>query len=597
MAPNPGWQDPKFDDSRWPKVTNSFGPKFWKLGPLPENVDATGLERQLVTLDKIDPAVPVELDGRAHTWHPYAFSWRWGVQRDPGHQGYHGLKGEVSDEFIALGRLEFTSTSSAYQKEPGGSRYYLWTSVASDRDRPVRVLMGGNKPASVWINQASVDNVSSAVRLKAGSNPMLLRYDTVGRGFVVLSADLSDKPVDESPVFSPVASWIWHPDDQDTTVTRYFRKTFAVAAVPARTSLRITCDNGYTAFLNAEQLGTGNAWQRVQEYDVTSLLKRGPNAIAVTANNGGGPAGLIAELTMIDAQGKAQRIGTDATWRCARSEHKGWREAGFADAPWTRAEQVSSFADSLWASHPMGPPVLEPPVTAGQPVFQPIRLSMTWYRKPGILPLDTRPQTERPAGWYRFTSPPGLRGMTIAARGTVRAWAGGKELEVEKLKARDRSRATVANPAPGCVKVALRVQQQRGCYGGAALPEPISLDCAPGVIALGDWSQIDGLASYSGGAWYRKTVTLSAGQIAGAVRLDLGSVVASAEVRVNGRPAGIRVAPPWTFDIAPFVRPGENRIEVLVYNTLANHYSTIPTRYRGSAVSGLLGPVHIETSR
>jgi hypothetical protein len=39
------------------------------------------------------------------------------------------------------------------------------------------------------------------------------------------------------------------------------------------------------------------------------------------------------------------------------------------------------------------------------------------------------------------------------------------------------------------------------------------------------------------------------------------------------------------------VRPGENRLEILVCNTLANHYSTVPTRYRGESKSGLLGPV------
>ena len=55
--------------------------------------------------------------------------------------------------------------------------------------------------------------------------------------------------------------------------------------------------------------------------------------------------------------------------------------------------------------------------------------------------------------------------------------------------------------------------------------------------------------------------------------------------------AGIRVAPPWRVDISKQVKPGENRIEVLVFNTLANHYLTIPTRYRGELTSGLLGPV------
>jgi hypothetical protein len=78
------------------------------------------------------------------------------------------------------------------------------------------------------------------------------------------------------------------------------------------------------------------------------------------------------------------------------------------------------------------------------------------------------------------------------------------------------------------------------------------------------------------------------------VTLNLGEVVASAKVRVNGRPAGIKVAPPWALDITPFVKPGTNRIEVLVCNTIANHYTTVPTRYRGSTTSGLLGPVSLE---
>ena len=87
---------------------------------------------------------------------------------------------------------------------------------------------------------------------------------------------------------------------------------------------------------------------------------------------------------------------------------------------------------------------------------------------------------------------------------------------------------------------------------------------------------------------------LSAEQITGRVTLDLGDVVASAEVHVNGQLAGIRVTPPWTLDISTAVKAGDNRLEILVYNTLANHYLTIPTRYRGSPTSGLLGPVRIE---
>ena len=59
---------------------------------------------------------------------------------------------------------------------------------------------------------------------------------------------------------------------------------------------------------------------------------------------------------------------------------------------------------------------------------------------------------------------------------------------------------------------------------------------------------------------------------------------------------GIRVAPPWRVDISSQVKAGENRIEVLIYNTLANHYLTIPTHYRGELTSGLLGPVTLDVN-
>ena len=78
--------------------------------------------------------------------------------------------------------------------------------------------------------------------------------------------------------------------------------------------------------------------------------------------------------------------------------------------------------------------------------------------------------------------------------------------------------------------------------------------------------------------------------------LDLGRVNSTAEVRVNDRPAGLRMARPYTFDLSGLLREGENTIEVKVRNTLANHYSVgYPTKfvYDGQTVSGLLGPVRL----
>jgi len=62
---------------------------------------------------------------------------------------------------------------------------------------------------------------------------------------------------------------------------------------------------------------------------------------------------------------------------------------------------------------------------------------------------------------------------------------------------------------------------------------------------------------------------------------------------VNGKTAGTVLAPPFRVDLAGLLTAGENRIEVLVYSALSNHYQTIPTRYRAPSPSGLLGPVQL----
>jgi hypothetical protein len=181
--------------------------------------------------------------------------------------------------------------------------------------------------------------------------------------------------------------------------------------------------------------------------------------------------------------------------------------------------------------------------------------------------------------------------MTVTAKGAVEAWADGQPMNDQ-----GNGRFETGAELPHAAVVALRVMPETGAAGAAALPEPIRLDCGRGLATTGDWSKMGALECYSGGAWYRKTVSLTAEQARGAVILDLGQVVATAEVRVNGQLAGIRVAPPWKVDITGQIRTGENRIEVLVFNTLANHYLTIPTRYHGDLTSGLIGPVKIQTT-
>jgi hypothetical protein len=402
--------------------TSAFGPMLWRLGPFPSGDADAEAERRLAAAQRIDPRAPVTADSVTRTWEPYDFSWRWGVEADPGHQGYHGLKESVSDEFIRLGRPKVEATSIIREAEPGGSRCYLWTSVAAPRRMEAQILAGGLKPAALWLNGRRVASLDEAVPLAAGSNPVLARYDAPGTGWLVFA----------EPGFTPP--------------------------------------------------------------------RRAPGDLA-----------------------------------------------------------------------------------------------MSWYAEPGVLPFDVRPEDPRPTGLYRFKAAPGLKAMTVTAIGQVEAWADGRPLAVSSQgPAADgavRRRFALPDPIRGEAEVTLRVTHERGRYGGAALPEPVAFECGEGTLPLGDWSAREGLASYSGGVLYRTMFDWPAAEVRGPASIDLGDVACSAEVFLNGQRIGARVAPPWRFEIGPSIRSGENLLEVLVYNTLANHYLTIPTRYRGRPVSGLLGPV------
>ena len=78
------------------------------------------------------------------------------------------------------------------------------------------------------------------------------------------------------------------------------------------------------------------------------------------------------------------------------------------------------------------------------------------------------------------------------------------------------------------------------------------------------------------------------------VLLDLGQAYETVEVLVNGRPAGIRICPPYQLDVSRLVRPGPNALVVEVTNTLAKEQRRdFFSRFSPQEPSGLLGPVRL----
>ena len=75
--------------------------------------------------------------------------------------------------------------------------------------------------------------------------------------------------------------------------------------------------------------------------------------------------------------------------------------------------------------------------------------------------------------------------------------------------------------------------------------------------------------------------------------LELGQVYETAHVWVNGHEAGVRVAPPYRFEIGDLLREGKNVLRIEVINTLVNRQRDFFSMTMPMEPSGLIGPVKL----
>ena len=420
------WQSPSFDDSGWKSQTFTYGTKFMILEATPELS-----EKELLTHLPYQ-SNRVQIDNKKYAWKPYEYSWRWGVENDYGHQGWHGLKATVHDEFIRMGKLEKEFRETVRVEDPNGNKnYYLYSNVLAPETGNYQLIFGELKPADIYINGKTVSPSTSTVTLNRGTNEIVLHYDTFGVTYCVV------------------------------------RKTG----------------------------------------DTPRILKE---------------------------------------------------------------------------------------VTAEKPLATNFRGDLS------LLPFDINKTEEPTYGQYRFTSAPGLKKLEFSAFGETKVWVNGTLCNLSVKEKRPdgltRYEAVVTNPSKRISTVAISIKEPWGNAGGAAIDGPIKQTCGDGLISAGDWTQIEGLSTYSGGAWYRKNIHLEKNN-GDKVYLNLEQVVSTAEVWINKQKAGLKLTPPWRFDITEYIREGDNQIEILLYNTAANYYLSVPTMYRGSTKAGLLGTASIEIVR
>ncbi|WP_285695821.1 family 78 glycoside hydrolase catalytic domain [Actinomadura sp. NBRC 104412] len=171
------------------------------------------------------------------------------------------------------------------------------------------------------------------------------------------------------PSFSG-ASWVWYPEGDPAADapegTRYFRGSFDLTAVAQKGRLVMTADDGFTAWINGEQVADvepGNdAWRRPVFVDVTGKLRQGRNTIAVKATNIAvnrpSPAGLLGRLEVTTAEG-VRTIDTSGDWRTVKDEPSGdWQAIGYDDSSWQAAKVLAPWGSGPWGSVQAEP---EPP--------------------------------------------------------------------------------------------------------------------------------------------------------------------------------------------------------------------------------------------
>ena len=140
-------------------------------------------------------------------------------------------------------------------------------------------------------------------------------------------------------------------------------------------------------------------------------------------------------------------------------------------------------------------------------------------------------------------------------------------------------------------------------YRETVIPESWSLSVATSerypnfepygrIVKLVDLSRSEGLQRFSGTFLYETLLEWS-GAVATVVSLDLGEVYETAEVKVNGQSAGVRISFPYRFEITNLLMEGTNMLAIEVTNTLVKNQRDFLSIVAQQEPSGLLGPVKL----
>ena len=577
------WHEPGFDDSRWATCRAGIGP-YW-LYTQPDEGDGGATQAVLRASERVEPGARIPSGEAVLDWKTVEFSKTIGLARPApwgGHSGYPD--GAIDQNFIDL---------------PAG-RKLLFTRMHSPAARRLGLRVElRNSAARLWVNgvEQPFEGALGNLPLQAGVNSVLLDLPDGGKGRLYAQAQppaVSSMEDAARGVVTPdlrQGAWIWG----GNTTAGYVRRQLRLDEAPAEARVVVTAYTGYRLYVNGvkveEEIGPWANWRRPETFDVARHLHPGENVVAlwgqVHADLGVvEQRGLVAVLKMRFPNGQEQTLATDARWRGSGIEEPGWSARGFDDSRWQAATVIGRMGVPPWGDEPLKNvgAVTEPHRQLAIDLPSPY---LECFDEVGDLAYDVKTPADPRVGWYRCAAPPGLRRLHLRTTAPARVWVDGIEARVAE------GIAFVEEPPVGVSQVAIRLRMRPGAYGGAAFELPLGLELEGGEIQTGEWGEF-ALPTYSGIGVYRQRLDLTAAEAERSAWLDLGQVLVAAEVLVNDRPAGVRLARPFRFDLTGLLRAGGNTIEVRVANTIAPHYTvTNQVANLGPTASGLIGPVRL----
>jgi len=245
-----------------------------------------------------------------------------------------------------------SSSAKKLQQDEGD----VWNSGKVVSDQSAHVVYSGSELISyktyywkvkIWDENGIASNFSDLAQWEMG----ILNKQEWQANWI--SKKIDEQAIDKEKKKWQWKEWFWHPSEIGINKSVYFRKKLIISANKTVTSavMRLTADNNFTAYFNNKELGTGNSWKKIYEFDVSNIIKE-QNIIAIRAANSiGDGCGILFSLKINFDDGSNIYIVADKTtkdWKSTNKKYTDWKKFTFNDSKWSGIKLLGDYESSSW---------------------------------------------------------------------------------------------------------------------------------------------------------------------------------------------------------------------------------------------------------